>query len=304
MNADPERHHFERPTNWFNQALRNTLSKLPTHEITQSEVEDLRANTARIFGKLVLNSEALEEACNLPNWYIADEPCPPEVLSGEVTLDENGKNPHVRYFNDAPVMHVPGKSRREVSLLSATDHFMGHLYAHYAGYKEHGEDAAVFWQNRAAQERYRNGDRRFMLKPILNMSGYNLHKGLWLTRYSPEISKLPSKGRLSVDLERDLLTHEGLHDWEITLSQSRQPLTEISTYYRRILPDDIDNEKVLGEINEMLEIINTEKVSYGALIKPFHDKRMIIVIKMDDTKPSRKDKDILRIVEARISGQY
>lgn len=285
--SDPEqeRRHFDRPTNWFNQTARRLMARLPAHEIDQEKVDALREDSLKIFGGIVLYKDALDEIRNY-SWHVADTPCPPEVLSGEVTLDGNGNNPEIRYFNDAPVMHLPSKAAREAALLGATDHFNGHLYAYAAGCQDRGEEVAVHWQNRAAYERYRLGDNRFRWKPFSNMYGYRFHKGISFGAYASELVKIPRRIPAQAAMEFDELAYDGLTNWTRTMTWV--PGSTGTTLYIRSVPETFQGKGLVSTVEKAYpeEYILTEASSalqigrYGP--------------------PQKSDLDVLRMVEARI----
>lgn len=282
---EQERRHFDRPTNWFNQTARRLMARLPAHEIDQEKVDALREDSLQIFGGLVLYKDALE-TIREQNWYVADEPCPPEVLSVEATFDRNGENPEARYFSDAPVTRIPRASSREAALLGATDHLIGHLYAHAAGSKDCGENKAVHWQNKAAYERYRLGDNRFRWMPISNMFMYKLHKGIPFGVYAPELVKIPRRIPAQAAMEFDELAYDGLTNWARTMTWV--PGSTGTTLYVRSVPEAFQGKGLVEVVEKAYpeEYIVTEALSavqigrYGS--------------------PQKSDLEVLRMVEERI----
>ncbi len=192
------RQHFERPETLLNRTLRWVADHRTHAELPQAQIDALRDDSMGVFSGIVADQEALERVRSATRWYMADVSCPSMVLSGEVTVDDDGDNPEVRFFEDAPVLTIGSDRRREARLLGAADHFTGHLYSYFTGAVDYDEHAAAYWQNRAAVARADAGDGRFRFTPFLNMLGYRQHKKIPLGVYSPR--SWPLTGQLREDI--------------------------------------------------------------------------------------------------------
>lgn len=178
---DPERgpQHFPRPQTFLNRGLRKASEIIGIQaELTQAQIDDLKANSIDVYSAIALDSGAVESLKDVP-WYLADDPCPPEVLGGEVTFSDGHKDPQSRFFPDAPILSVKSDKWREAYLLGLADHFNGHLYSLMTGSRDFGEDAAIYWQGKAAHARVHTfNDPRFFGATLINRLGYRGHKNI------------------------------------------------------------------------------------------------------------------------------
>lgn len=230
------REHFERPTTRLNQAIRGWADQRPHAELAQTEIDALKTDSLEVFSTITLDDEAVEAMHDVP-WYMADVSCPPEVLGGEVTLGTDGGEPEARFFADAPVLAIKSDKRREAALLGLADHFNGHLYGLFTGSKDYGEEAAIYWQGKAAHSRVSRGnDPRFFGATLLNRFGYRGHKDIHPFTAPFDFFPLNSiaraaLGRRNGTVEATVL-REPASGWARLISEVKG--TKSTHYYRRI----------------------------------------------------------------------
>ncbi len=229
------RQYFERPDTLFNRTLRFIADRRPHAELTQEDIERLRDDSLAVFSTIAFDHEALEKIRTEVDWYMAEESCPSMVLSGEVTVDDDGAEPEARFFRDAPVLAIGSDSGREAGLLGAADHFVGHLYAYFTGASDYDEHAAVYWQNRAAVARFQQGDSRFRFRPFFNVLAYKRHKQIPYEVYSPRsLPLMGNVGRGGANLEVCELRYPEVQGW--SRLSARVAEDDITTSYRRSIP--------------------------------------------------------------------